>query len=129
MNSIRIQHVALAAAIAVITIAPLVAQEHAEHQQAAKPAAKTATPEIFCATMKTGALCPTGTVGALSLSGQKQEQWLAAVQRYNKAVTDATTQLQADAKGVLTPAQIAQVNKWFAVGMNVQINQLLASSK
>jgi hypothetical protein len=70
-----------------------------------------------------------GTVGALNLSGQKQEQWLAAVQRYNKAVADATTQLQADAKGVLTPAQIAQVNKWFAVGMNVQINQLLASSK
>jgi hypothetical protein len=117
------------AAVALV-VGTLYAQQHpAEDQQAAKPAAKAEAPEIFCASMKTGALCPTGTVSSLHLSGQKQDQWLDAVQRYNKAIEDANKQLHADAKDVLTPAQIAQVDKWFAVGVNTQLNQLLASAK
>jgi len=123
------RRIAMIAAVVALAIGTLSAQHPAEHQQAAKPAAKTSVPEIFCASMKTGALCPTGTVASLHLSGEKQDQWLDAVQRYNKAVEDANKQLQADAKGVLTPAQIAQVDKWFAVGVNTQLNQLLASAK
>jgi len=32
-----------------------------------------------------------------------------------------------DAEGVLTPAQLAQLKAWFAVGLNPQINELLYS--
>lgn len=55
--------------------------------------------------MKTGALCLTGTVGVLHLSGQQQQQWLKAAARYNEAIDAATRQLQADAKGILTSAR------------------------
>jgi hypothetical protein len=78
--------------------------------------------------MKTGALCPTGTVGVFRLTGDKQKQWLSAVARYNQAILTAIQQLQGDAKTTLTPAQQAQLDKWFDVGVNTQLNQLLASS-
>lgn len=96
-------------------------QRPAEHQHEA--------PEIFCPTMKTGQLCSHGTTAALQLSGAKADQWLAAVRRYNRAVDDATKQLQLEAKTLLTPQQIAEVERWFAVGLNPQINQILVSPK
>lgn len=102
------------------------AQDHTGHQM---PAAKAAAaPEIFCATMKTGALCPHGTAGMFQLSGEKQKQWLTAIAKYNQAIEAAIQQLQSDAKPALTPAQMAQLDKWFAVGVNTQLNQLLAPS-
>jgi hypothetical protein len=125
-----IQSVTLAAFIGAFVVGTLYAQDHAAHQQPApKAAASTAAPpEIFCATMKTGALCPTGTVGVFRLTGDKQKQWLSAVARYNQAILTAIQQLQGDAKTTLTPAQQAQLDKWFDVGVNTQLNQLLASS-
>jgi hypothetical protein len=125
-----IQSVTVAAFIAAFVVGGTYAQDHAGHQQAAaKPAASTAKPpEIFCATMKTGALCPTGTVGVFRLTGDKQKQWLSAVARYNQAVQAAIQQLEGDAKATLTPAQQAELGKWFDVGVNTQLNQLLASS-
>lgn len=130
MTTTIIRRLIVVAAVVALGMGSLYAQQHpADHQEPAKPAAKADVPEVFCATMKTGALCPSGTVSTLHLTGQKQQQWLTAVQKYNDAVTNATKQLQTDAKGVLTPAQIAQVDKWFAVGVNVQLNQLLASAK
>jgi len=56
--------------------------------------------------MQAGALCPTGTVGVLKLSGPKVQTWLDAVGKYNDTVENATKQLKADAKGILTPAQV-----------------------
>jgi hypothetical protein len=113
--------------------------QHAEHQQAAskpaaakpaavKPAVAAAeTPEVFCGTMKTGQLCSHGTPTALGLTPEQTKVWVAAVRTYNKAVNDATLALQADAKGTLSAAQMAEVDRWFAVGVNPQINQLLAA--
>jgi hypothetical protein len=83
--------------------------------------------DIFCSTMKTGQLCTHGTANNLGLSGQKQEQWAAIARKYNKSVDAATLQLFKDAEGVLTPAQLAQLKAWFAVGLNPQINQILYS--
>jgi hypothetical protein len=40
-------------------------------------------------------------------------------------VASATQQLQAEAKEILTPAQMTEVERWFAVGLNPQLNQLL----
>ena len=111
------------------------AQEHDHSASAAKaaPAAKPAAaaehpPEVFCATMKTGQLCSLGTTTLLGLSAEKRETWIAAVRAYNKAVNDAIVALQGQAKGTLSTAQVEEVNRWFAIGVNPQINQLLMAT-
>jgi len=78
--------------------------------------------------MNTGQLCSHGTADTLELSGAKKDAWVAAARRYNKAVDEATKQLQEDAMALLTPAQMAEVERWFAKGLNPQINQLLQAS-
>jgi hypothetical protein len=98
-------------------------QRPAERQQ---PAAAPA-PEVFCDTMQAGALCPTGTVSVLKLSGPKVQQWLDAVGKYNDAVEHATKQLKAEARSVLTPAQIAELDRWMDKGINPEVNRILAS--
>jgi hypothetical protein len=124
----------IALTIAMPALAIGLQAQHAEHQQpaakpaAGKPAAAAAeTPEVFCGTMKTGQLCSHGTPTALGLTPEQTKVWMAAVRKYNKAVNDATLALQADAKGTLSAAQMAEVDRWFAVGVNPQINQLLAA--
>jgi len=84
-------------------------------------------PEIFCNTMQAGALCPTGTVSVLKLSGPKVQQWLDAVGKYNDTVEDATRKLKADARNILTPAQMAELDRWMEKGLNPEVNRLLAS--
>lgn len=114
---------ALAACLAAVT---LHAQQRPADRQRAQPGTAK-PPEIFCDTMQTGGLCPTGTVGVLKLSGAKVDQWLEAVRRYNKAVEEATTQLRGEARGILTPEQLTQLERWFGQGLNPQINRILAS--
>jgi hypothetical protein len=125
----RMLLIVLTVGIASAAAATLYAQEHADHQPApAKPAAAAAQPpEVFCSTMKTGQLCSHGTTAVLGLTGEKQEAWVAAVRRYNRAVNEATMQLQKEAKVMLSAAQMAEVERWFAIGMNPQMNQLLAA--
>ena len=94
-----------------------------QRPQAAAPAA----PEVFCNTMQAGALCPTGTVSVLKLSGPKVQQWLDLVGKYNDTVENATKQLKADAKSVLTPAQLAELDRWMEKGINPEVNRILAS--
>ena len=98
-------------------------QRPAERQQ---PAAASA-PEVFCNTMQAGALCPTGTVSVLKLSGPKVEQWLDAVNTYNDAVLNASKQLKADARKILTPAQMTELDRWMEKGLNPEVNRILAS--
>ena len=123
-----------------LALATPYAQQHDHEAQAAsapKPAAPSAArpavaaehpPDVFCETMKTGQLCSTGTTTLLGLTPEKREAWIAAVRTYNRAVNDAIMALQAQAKGNLSPAQIAEVNRWFAIGINPQINQILSAS-
>jgi hypothetical protein len=85
------------------------------------------TPEIFCNTMQAGALCPTGTVSVLKLSGPKVQQWLDLVGTYNDTVEGATKQLKADARKILTPAQMAELDRWLDKGLNPEVNKVLAS--
>ena len=98
-------------------------QRPASSQQSAPARA----PEVFCNTMQAGALCPTGTVSVLKLSGPKADQWLDAVQKYNDAVEGATRKLKADARNILTPAQMAELDRWMDKGLNPEVNRLLAS--
>ena len=98
-------------------------QRPAERQQsAAAPAA-----EVFCNTMQAGPLCPTGTVSVLKLSGPKVQQWLDVVGKYNDTVENAAKELKADARGILTPAQMAELDRWMDKGINPEVNRILAS--
>jgi hypothetical protein len=107
-----------------ISLATLDARQRpAERQQTAAAAA----PEVFCNTMQAGALCPTGTVSVLKLSGPKVQQWLDAVGKYNDAVENATKQLKADTRTLLTPAQLAELDRWMEKGINPEVNRFLAS--
>jgi hypothetical protein len=119
-----------------LALATPYAQEH-DHQAPAAarpaaaarpPAAAEHPPDVFCETMKTGQLCSTGTTTLLGLTPEKREAWVAAVRTYNRAVNAAIMALQVEAKSTLSPAQIAEVNRWFAIGINPQINQILAAS-
>ena len=121
-------------ALGSLVLAAPSAQQH-DHAApaAARPAAAPAAtaehrPEIFCGTMKTGQLCSLGTATLLGLTPQNREAWLTAVRTYNREVNAAITKLQAQAKTTLSPAQIAEVNSWFAIGINPQINQLLLAT-
>lgn len=90
-------------------------------------AGTAAAPEVFCNTMQAGTLCPTGTVSVLKLSGPKVQQWLAAVEKYNNTVESATKQLKTEAAGILTPAQIAELDRWMDKGINPEVNRILAA--
>lgn len=115
-------------------IGSVYAQQHDHAAPAAAPAAKPGAaaehrPEVFCATMKTGQLCSLGTATLLGLTPENREAWLTAVRTYNREVNAAITKLQAQAKTTLSPAQVQEVNSWFAIGINPQINQLLEATR
>lgn len=139
MNNVLVQPIAVAVMVSGVVLGTVYAQQHDHQAPAAASAVKPAAtakpaaaaehqPEVFCGTMKTGQLCSQGTTTTLGLTPEKREAWLAAVRKYNSAVNAAIVALQAEAKGTLSPAQIAEVNRWFAIGINPQINQLLAAS-
>lgn len=123
------------AAILVGVISLGIAQNASEHQSMqgmpgmSMPAATASdeTPGVFCPTMKTGQLCSHGTSDLLKLTGADRDKWIAAVRRYDMAVDAATVQLQQDAKNLLTPEQSAEVERWFAKGLNPEINKILLS--
>ena len=114
-------------AIAVIVVGLSLATLDAGQRPAARQPAAAPAPEVFCNTMQAGALCPTGTVSVLKLSGPKAEQWLDAVNKYNDSVLKATRQLKADAGSILTPTQKAELDQWMDKGMNPEVNRILAS--
>ncbi|MBI4657583.1 MAG: heavy-metal-associated domain-containing protein [Verrucomicrobia bacterium] len=93
-------------------------------EEATEPAKKSQ--QIFCEGLSAGQLCGHGTVDALKLSGDKKVAWSDATKRYNMAVEAATKQLLKEAKETLSPEESAVVEKWFAKGVNAQINQQLA---
>lgn len=126
-----ITHAVVACGIVLGTVS---AQQHDHAAPATASAAKPAAaaehrPEVFCGTMKTGQLCSLGTATLLGLTPEKREAWLAAVRTYNREVNAAILKIQAEAKTTLSPAQIQEVNSWFAIGINPQINQLLEASR
>lgn len=136
-NLVRIAAVALA--MTGLVAGAVYAQEHDHAAAAAKPAAASkpaARPgsandgpeEIFCGSMKTGQLCSTGTTTLFGLTEEKRDAWVAAVRKYNTAVNAAIMTLQAEARTNLTAAQVAEVNRWFAIGINPQINDILAAT-
>jgi hypothetical protein len=113
--------------LAVVVVGLSLATLDARQRPAQQSTPAAAAPEVFCNTMQAGALCPTGTVSILKLSGPKVQQWLDAVNKYNEAVENATKQLKADSKSVLTPAQMSELDRWMEKGINPEVNKVLAS--
>ena len=99
--------------------------DHSAHATSHSSGPSAADNDIFCPTMKTGQLCTHGTTNVLGIAGANQDKWVEVARKYNKAVDAATVQLFKDSETVLTPAQLAQLKAWFAVGLNPQINVLL----
>jgi hypothetical protein len=107
------------------------AQEHgAGHgkMDMSKMTDTSGAPEIFCPMMGTGQLCP-GNAQMFKLSGAQKERYEEALSNYNKAVGAAQKQFLADAKekAGLSPAELALAESWFAVGLNPEINKILAT--
>ena len=105
------------------------AQQHAEHGgTSAKAGDAKSVPEVFCDHMATGQLCP-GNAQMFNLSGAEKERYTETLNAYNKAVAAASKQFLADLKTKvgLEPAQLAVAEKWFAGGLNPEINKILAT--
>jgi hypothetical protein len=114
----------MTALAALFTAGTFYAQEHA----GASAKEGRDAPEIFCSHMGTGQLCP-GNAQMFKLSGPQKERYTEALNAYNKAVAAASKQFLADAKDKvgLSPAELALAESWFAVGLNPEINRILAA--
>ncbi|HYL15884.1 MAG TPA: hypothetical protein VEV41_22800 [Terriglobales bacterium] len=112
---------------ALFAVGTCYAQEHGDHA-AKQTQAKSDAPEIFCSHKGTGQLCP-GNAQMFKLSAAQKEQYGQALDSYNKAVEAASKQFLADAKAKvgLSPAELALAESWFAVGLNPEINKILAT--
>jgi hypothetical protein len=118
--------------IALFAAGTFYAQEHpAAHQgkmDMSKMTDSSGQPEIFCSHRSTGQLCP-GNAQMFILSGPQKERYEEALNNYNKAVAAAQKQFLADAKDKvgLSQAELALAETWFAVGLNPEINKILAT--
>ncbi len=118
--------------MALFAVGIFYAQEHGAGQQGKMDMSKmtdaSGAPEIFCSHKGTGQLCP-GNAQMFNLSGAKKERYEEALDNYNKAVAAAQKQFLADAKGKvgLSQAELALTESWFAVGLNPEINKILAT--
>jgi hypothetical protein len=115
--------IAIVAAVIALSLSVLDARQRGTD----RPQPAAGVPEVFCDDMQAGALCPIGTVGILKLSGPTVQQWLDLVRKYNETVENATKQLKTDAKAILTPAQLAELDRWMDKGINPEVNRILAS--
>lgn len=114
--------------LAVVVVGLSLATLDARQASAARQSTGTApAPEVFCNGMQAGTLCPTGTVSVLKLSGPKVQQWMDLINKYNNAVEAASRDLKKEAMGVLTPAQIEELDRWMDKGINPEVNRILAS--
>jgi hypothetical protein len=83
-------------------------------------------PPVFCPVKSAGQLCDHGTAAILNLKGEKRAQWYRMVEEYNRTVQSAQNRFIEQARKVLQPAELAQVQKWFAAKQNAA--RKLASS-
>ena len=100
----------------------LMAQSQAPKQQAEQKA-----PEVFCDGLSTGQLCLSNAPKVLKLDDAQKQRWTEAARQYNKAVDAATKQFLEQSKPVLSPGQFTTMQKWFDMGLNPVLNQVLST--
>ena len=132
MKLSRVKLPFLIALLALFASGTFYAQEHGAGQHSKMDMSKmtdaSGAPEIFCPMMGTGQLCP-GNAQMFKLSGARKERYEEALNNYNKAVAAAQKQFLADvkAKAELSPTELALTESWLAVGLNPEINKILAT--
>jgi hypothetical protein len=111
---------------ALFAVGTFYAQEHKAGHHGQTDA--SGVPEIFCNHLGTGQLCP-GNAQMFNLKGAQKDRYEDAVDNYNKAVAAAQKQFLADGKDKvgLSQAELALVKTWFDVGLNPEINKILAA--
>jgi hypothetical protein len=100
----------------------LLAQGQAPKQQTEQKA-----PEVFCDGLSTGQLCLSNAPKVLKLDDAQKQRWTEAARQYNKAVDAATKQFLEQSKPVLSPGQFTTMQKWFDMGLNPVLNQVLST--
>jgi hypothetical protein len=124
--------VVMTALMALFAVGRFHAQEHGAGQHGRMDMSKmtdsSGAPEIFCDHRGTGQLCP-GNVQMFNLNGPRKDRYEEALNNYNKAVAAAQKQFLADTKDKvrLSQAELALAESWFAVGLNPEINKILAT--
>lgn len=131
MRLTTLKHGVVISCLALVAAGTFYAQDHgADHgkMNMSKPSDAATTPEIFCSRMGTGQLCP-GNAQMFKLSRVQKERYEEALNNYNKAVAAAQKQFLTDVKDKagLSPAEVALAETWFAVGLNPEINKILAT--
>jgi hypothetical protein len=80
-------------------------------------------PPVFCPVKSAGQLCDHGTAAILNLKGEKRAQWYRMVEEYNRTVQSAQNRFVEQARKVLPPDQLVQVQKWFAARQSESATQ------
>ena len=95
--------------------------------QVSKSKAEQKAPEVFCDGLSTGQLCLSNAPAVLKLTDTQKRQWTEAARQYNKAIDGATKQFLEQSKPVLSPEQVASMQKWFEMVLNPVLNEVLNS--
>jgi hypothetical protein len=95
--------------------------------QASKSKAEQKAPEVFCDGLSTGQLCLSNAPTVLKLTDAQKQRWTEAARQYNKAIDGATKQFLEQSKPILSPEQFASMQKWFEMGLNPVLNEVLSS--
>ena len=95
--------------------------------QASKSKTEQKAPEVFCDGLSTGQLCLSNAPTVLKLTDAQKKQWTDAARQYNKAIDVATKQFLEQSKPILSPEQFASMQKWFEMGLNPVLNDVLNS--
>lgn len=95
--------------------------------QASKSKTEQKPPEVFCDGLSTGQLCLSNAPTVLKLTDAQKQRWTEAARQYNKAIDGATKQFLDQSKPILSPEQFASMQKWFDMGLNPVLNDVLSS--
>lgn len=95
--------------------------------QTSKSKTDQKAPEVFCDGLSTGQLCLSNAPTVLKLTDAQKKQWAEAARQYNKAIDGATKQFLEQSKPILSPEQFANMQKWFEMGLNPVLNDVLNS--
>ena len=96
-------------------------------EQASKSKTEQKAPEVFCDGLSTGQLCLSNAPTVLKLTDAQKQRWTEAARQYNKAIDGATKQFLDQSKPILSPEQFANMQKWFDMGLNPVLNEVLSS--
>ena len=95
--------------------------------QASKSKTEQKAPEVFCDGLSTGQICLSNAPTVLKLNEAQKQRWNEAARQYNKAIDGATKQFLEQSKPILSPEQFASMQKWFEMGLNPVLNEVLSS--